>query len=103
VRIARDKAATARFLTCAGLPAPQTGTVPAILRAPDTWRWPLILKPIAGSSSIGICIARDLEEFQVAARLRDDYLAQEYWVGREFTINIFFDQTGKLRCAKSRP
>ena len=99
VRIARDKAATARFLTCAGLPAPQTGTVPAILRAPDTWRWPLILKPIAGSSSSGMCIARDLEEFRVAARLRDDYLAQEYWVGREFTINIFFDQTGKLRCA----
>ena len=102
MRIARDKAATAPFLTCADL-APQTGTVPAILRAPDTRRWPLILKPIAGSSSIGICIARDLEEFQVAARLRDDYLAQEYWVGREFTINIFFDQTGKLRCAKSRP
>ena len=99
VRIARDKAATARFLTGAGLPAPQTGTVPAVLRAPDTWRWPLILKPIAGSSSIGIYIARDLEEFQVAARLRDDFLAQEYWSGREYTINIFFDQTGKLRCA----
>ena len=99
VRIARDKAATAGFLTGAGIPAPRTGTVPAVLRAPDTWRWPLILKPVAGSSSIGICIARDLEEFQVAARLRDDLLVQEYWIGREFTINIFFDQTGILRSA----
>jgi carbamoyl-phosphate synthase large subunit len=100
VRIARDKAATARFLTCAGLSVPQTGhaTRPRHLGA-----GPLILKPIAGSSSIGICIARDLEEFQVAARLRADYLAQEYSVSREFTINIFFDQTGKLRFAKSRP
>ena len=99
VRIARDKAATVRFLTGGGLPAPQTGTVPAVLRAPNTWRWPLILKPVAGSSSVGIYIARDLEEFQAAARLRDDFVVQEYWSGREFTINIFFDQTGKLRCA----
>lgn len=99
VRLARDKAATVGFLTGAGIPAPQSGTVPAILRAPEAWRWPLILKPIAGSSSIGICIARDLEEFQIAARLRDDFLVQEYWMGREFTINIFFDQSGTLRCA----
>ena len=99
VRMARDKAATAGFLTDAGIPAPQTGTVPAVLRAPEAWRWPLILKPIAGSSSIGICIARDLAEFQFAARLRDDFLVQEYWIGREFTINMFFDQSGTLRSA----
>jgi carbamoyl-phosphate synthase large subunit len=99
VRMARDKAATAGFLTAAGIPAPQTGTVPAVLRAPEAWRWPLILKPIAGSSSTGICIARDLAEFQFAARLRDDFLVQEYWIGREFTINIFFDQSGTLRSA----
>ena len=99
VRIARDKAATAGFLMDAGIPAPRTGTVPAVLRAPDTWRWPLILKPVAGSSSVGIYIARDLEEFQVAARLRDDLLVQEYWIGHEFTINIFFDQTSILRSA----
>jgi carbamoyl-phosphate synthase large subunit len=99
VRMARDKAATAGFLTDAGIPAHQTGTVPAVLRAPEAWRWPLILKPIAGSSSVGICIARDLEEFQFAARLRDDFLVQEYWIGREFTINIFFDQSGTLRSA----
>jgi carbamoyl-phosphate synthase large subunit len=99
VRMARDKAATAEFLRGAGIPAPQTGTVPAVLRAPEAWRWPLILKPVAGSSSIGICIAQDLEEFQIVARLRDDFLVQEYWIGREFTINIFFDRSATLRCA----
>jgi carbamoyl-phosphate synthase large subunit len=99
VRTARDKAATAEFLTGAGIPTPRTGTVPAVLRAPEARRWPLILKPIAGSSSTGICIARDLAEFHFAARLRDDFLVQEYWIGREFTINIFFDQSGTLRSA----
>jgi len=99
VRMARDKAATAEFLASAGIPAPQTGTVPAVLREPEAWRWPLILKPIAGSSSVGISIARDLEEFRLAARLRDDFLVQEYRIGREFTINIFFDQSATLRCA----
>jgi len=99
VRMARDKAATAAFLTDAGIRAPQTGTVPAVLGAPEAWHWPLILKPMAGSSSIGICIARDLAEFQFAARLRDDFIVQEYWIGREFTINLFFDQSGALRSA----
>jgi carbamoyl-phosphate synthase large subunit len=99
VRVARDKAATVDFLTCAGLPAPHTGTVPAVLRAPETWRWPLILKPLAGSSSLGIYVARDLGEFEAAARLRDDFIVQEYWLGREYTINTFFDQSATLRCA----
>jgi carbamoyl-phosphate synthase large subunit len=99
VRMARDKAATAEFLAGAGIPTPQTGTVPAVLRAPEAWHWPLILKPIGGSSSIGVCVVRDLTEFEAAARLRDDFLVQEYWIGREFTINIFFDQSEMLRCA----
>jgi carbamoyl-phosphate synthase large subunit len=29
----------------------------------------------------------------------DDYLVQEMWDGAEYTVNLFFDQEGDLRCA----
>jgi len=99
VRMARNKAATTEFLNQAGIPTPKTGIPADVFNSPNAWRWPLILKPIGGSSSVGIQIAHDLEEFKHAVAKREDYIIQEHWSGREFTVNIFFDQTGKLRCA----
>ncbi len=99
VAMARNKKATAVFLAAAGIPGPRTGGVEEILRAPESWRWPMILKPIGGSSSIGAHVAADLDEFKRHCGSRDDFLAQEFWKGREFTVNLFFDRSGTMRCA----
>ncbi len=99
VRIARDKFATAEFLRRNGLPAPRTARIRELLRHPDALTWPTILKPAHGSASIGICVARNIEEAAEVAKNREDYVAQELLKGREFTVNLFFDKNGKLRSA----
>ncbi len=99
VRMARNKAATTEFLQRSGIPTPKSGEVKDVLTDPAKWRWPLILKPVGGSSSIGIQFARNMDEFKNVSTQRNDFLVQERWIGREFTINIFFDRHGKLRCA----
>lgn len=99
VRVARDKSATAAFLHEKGLLAPRTGLLGEVLSHPEDWPWPLILKPINGSGSAGVLVVQNLEEARQAARKREDYVAQELLNGPEFTVNLFFDQAGQLRCA----
>jgi carbamoyl-phosphate synthase large subunit len=98
VRLARDKLRTAHFLTSRGLPAPRSGRLDEVIADPNAWSWPLIVKPRSGSSSVGIRIltkATQLTELGEAP----DYLAQELLRGDEYTVNMFFDRTGRLACA----
>jgi len=99
VRMARDKAATARFLSEHGIPTPRTASVGELLAEPDSWNWPVILKPLGGSSSVGMRRAESLRDARLAATERADYVAQELLCGREYTVNLFFDQAGNLRSA----
>lgn len=99
VRMARDKAETMRFLGNHGIPVPRTALLKEVLSCPDGWEWPLMLKPVGGSSSVGIRQVRDLAEVELAAEARSDFLAQELLHGREYTVNLFFDQEGTLRAA----
>jgi carbamoyl-phosphate synthase large subunit len=99
IRMARDKAATGRFLGENGIPTPRTGLLGELLRDPDSWCWPVILKPVNGSSSVGIRRAENLDDARLAALEREDYVAQELLSGREYTVNLFFDQAGIMRAA----
>jgi carbamoyl-phosphate synthase large subunit len=97
VRLARNKDRTAEFLQRIGVPAPRTGAIAEVRSRPNDWQWPLILKPVGGSSSVGIQVVEDTARFEAAAAARDDYFVQEFWKGREFTVNLFVDAAGKLR------
>ena len=48
---------------------------------------------------MGVCVVKNIEEARRAAGRRDDYVAQELVRGREYTVNLFFDQAGNLRSA----
>lgn len=99
VGIARDKLRTAEVFTTAGVTVPRTAKLADLLHAPGDWRWPVVLKPIGGSSSVGLKIVKTVDEARRASEERDDYLAQEQWFGREYTVNLFFDASGRLRTA----
>lgn len=99
VRMTRDKVATARFLSGHDIPTPRTALLGELLAEPDSWSWPVILKPLSGSSSVGIRCAENLDDAKLAATERKDYVAQELLSGREYTVNIFFDQAGNMRSA----
>jgi carbamoyl-phosphate synthase large subunit len=98
VRLARDKLRTAHFLASRGLPAPRSGRLDDVMADPGAWPWPLMIKPRAGSSSVGIRILRSRDELTELGGSRE-YLAQELLQGEEYTVNLFFDRAGRLRCA----
>jgi carbamoyl-phosphate synthase large subunit len=97
IRLARDKLLTSATIAASGVAVPKTITIAEFKRRPEQLRWPVIAKPNAGSSSIGIVRAARPEE--VCAIEEEDYIVQELWEGREYTVNIFFDREGRLVCA----
>lgn len=98
VGLARDKFRTASVLEAAAVPVPRTARLPEFLRNADGWRWPVILKPVGGSSSKGIMVLREPGELGRLPEFAEPYLVQEWWPGAEYTVNIFIDRAGKL-CA----
>jgi carbamoyl-phosphate synthase large subunit len=98
VEVARDKLRTARFLAGHGIPAPRSAPLAEVAAAPDDWTWPVLVKPRAGSSSIGVRVVAAPEELGTLDP-GADRIVQELLRGDEYTVNLFFDRTGALRCA----
>ena len=95
VDMARDKLATARFLEDAGIPTPPTEAAEAV---DDDWRWPAIAKPRHGSASRGLARLRGHADLS-ALVMTEPYVVQELLDGQEYTVNLYFDASGGLRCA----
>lgn len=98
VAIARDKLATAELLAAASIPTPWTRSLEHFLSSDDMLRWPVIAKPRHGSSSRGIAVLHSRREIE-ALDVTEPYIVQEMLYGREFTVNLFFDDEGTLRSA----
>ena len=97
VRLARDKLRTAQFLASHGLPVPRSALPQEVLSEPHAWPWPLMVKPRAGSSSVGIRIVSSPDQLvELAGSV--EYVAQELLRGEEYTVNLFFDRDGRTRC-----
>ena len=99
VRMARNKAETATFLAAHGIPTPRTSSIEELLSCEQVWRWPVILKPAGGSCSVGLHIAENAEAVKKLNIDRQSYIAQEFWRGKEYTVNVFFDSKGEMRSA----
>ena len=98
VEMARDKLATARFLTQAGLPSPATIAIEQYLDDSADLPLPLLAKPRHGSSSRGIGMVHDSEEVAALAK-SEPYILQQFLNGREFTVSLYFDAQGRMHCA----
>jgi carbamoyl-phosphate synthase large subunit len=98
VKLAGDKFATATVLAEHGVRTPRTLRLEDYRMNPTALDWPVIFKPISGSSSSGVFLSRTLAE-ALAISDQPGLIVQERWNGREMTVNVFFDQQGKLRCA----
>ncbi len=95
VAIARDKMETSKRLSAAGIHVPQTLMLAEYLADPSAIDFPVIAKPLGGSSSVGLLRPKHVDE--LAGLNPEDYLVQELWKGAEYTVNVFFDDEGRLR------
>ena len=99
VAIAADKILTHRWLTDNGFPTVRQATPAEVLARPDEWRFPLIAKPRGGSAGMGVIRATSPEALRLAVAERDDLVVQEMAPGREHTVNLYVDQSGRCLCA----
>lgn len=96
IAIARDKLTFAKSLLRSSLPVPKTARAEEVLDDSSHWRFPLWVKPIGGSRSVGARRARTPEEVGQAVHERKDLLAQEECPGQEHTVNLYISRQGKL-------
>jgi carbamoyl-phosphate synthase large subunit len=96
ISIARDKLATAIALEKAGLPTPRTATLDTVRANPAAWNWPVMVKPRHGSAGRSISVAATAEALPMTES--EPLIVQQLLVGAEYTINMFFDKSGRARC-----
>jgi carbamoyl-phosphate synthase large subunit len=92
VEIARDKLRTARALE-AFVPTPRTWSPRDAHHAYDL-PFPVLVKPTAGSSSIGIWTAHGVGQLPPADD--EEHVVQELLSGTEHTVNAYVDRDGRL-------
>jgi carbamoyl-phosphate synthase large subunit len=95
--LASDKFGTAEVLARAAVPTPKTLWLRDYLADPGQFPGPVIAKPNAGSASVGIVRPKSVAD--LAGLSPEGYIVQELWSGMEYTVNVFFDRDGGLRCA----
>ena len=94
-----DKLALARC--CASqIPVPRTERFDQVAD-PQSWTYPVIVKPRTGSGSRGISV---VESSQALGRLdaSPDFLVQEYLPGEEYSIDVLADAGGRVVAAVPR-
>jgi carbamoyl-phosphate synthase large subunit len=99
VEICCDKRATHQWLVDNGFPTVRQTDVKTALTRRAEWPLPLIAKPYNGSASNGIRHIRAERDLALLADSGDDYIVQQLATGREYTINVYVDRSGRCICA----
>jgi carbamoyl-phosphate synthase large subunit len=90
-----DKSAAHRWLSGQGFPVPAQCTVRDLAASLLREGFPLVAKDPAGSGSRGLRICRAPSDMD---GLPDDWIVQSHAPGREFTVNVYVDRTGRSLC-----
>jgi D-alanine-D-alanine ligase len=94
--LAMDKEVSKRLLREAAIPTAEWGVWPLERERLAALGWPLVVKPSAAGSSVGVSVAHDAAELPAAvaaARAVDpEVLVERFLPGREFTVGILGDR-----------
>lgn len=96
IAVARDKMRTMAVLAEAGAPVPETLDEAGLRAEPGRIGWPVFAKPVGGSASRGLGIYPSPDA--LPADFPEPMMFQPRLSGPEYTINMFIDRAGALRC-----
>ena len=99
VAICCNKIKTHKWLTDNGFPTVRQTDFHSALLQSSEWPVPFIVKPYNGSASTGVRQIRTRLELAAVAEMSDDLIAQELATGREYTVNVYVDRSGRCLCA----
>lgn len=100
-QISYDKRSTYKFFKKAGVQTPEIINTKEIL-ADSEAKYPFLLKPADGSSSIGVTKIRNARELEFFKDYVPNAIVQEFVVGEEYTLDILVDFQGQVRCVVPR-
>jgi len=100
VAIGEDKRNTAEFFLRNGFPTPRVFW--DARQAAEAGRFPLIVKPARGSSSVGVHCVRDRRELEFFSSYVADSMVQEYITGVEYTMDVLAGMDGRALCCVPR-
>jgi carbamoyl-phosphate synthase large subunit len=100
IEISADKRKTFEWLTDGDLPTVRQWDLKTAQQEADQMPYPVIVKPIAGSASIGVsCVDRPED---LVALDSNDLIVQELASGEEYTVDVWVDRGGNVRCVVPR-
>ncbi len=68
---------------------------------PDSWEYPVIVKPRRGSGSRGVDVVVSASDL-VGRALSEDMMVQELLPGEEYSVDVLADASGRVRAAVPR-
>jgi len=101
VQVCRDKLLTYRKLTEAGIDTPATWPWVAAVEQ-RRHRFPYFLKPRSGSAAMGNHVVRSVDELRAFGGRVKDAIVQEFVKGTEYTLDVYVDFEGQVRCVVPR-
>lgn len=101
-RICCDKRNTAAFFAKVGVSTPPLLDAKGVLAGEVEADFPLLLKPAAGSSSVGVTKIFTLEELAFFSRYVPDAIVQPFVEGEEYTLDVLVDFAGAVRSVVPR-
>ncbi|SRR6266568_3239650 len=101
VLVTRDKGRTVQRFRELGFEAPRL-FAPGELADPESLPYPLFLKPVNGSSSIGAVRIGSPEELRFFLERTNGPVVQSMESGEEYTVDVFADLDGLVCCAVPR-
>lgn len=101
VVLSRNKARSVQRFRELGFDAPRLFG-PNEVAAAESLPYPLFLKPLTGSRSVGAVRIGDPEELRFHLARTDHPVVQSLEEGEEHTVDVFADLDGRVRCAVPR-
>jgi len=101
VGICRDKMATFETLRKSAIDTPTTWLWQDAVRM-DRNKFPLYLKPRAGSAAMGNYVINNADELRTFGRRVPDAIVQEFVKGTEHTLDVYTGLDGTPRCVVPR-
>lgn len=100
-KICFDKENTTKFFLEKGISTPKAFDIEKVLMNKDT-QYPLLLKPVSGSSSKGVTIIKNSRELEFFKNYIKDPMLQEYVTGEEYTVDVLVGFDGEIYCTVPR-
>lgn len=101
IAIGYDKRRTHEWLVRHGFPTVRQAEATHALDGIADLDYPLIAKPVRGSSSVGVARISSAEQLRAHVE-GGDYIIQSIAGGFEYTVDVLVDRTGVCRCAVPR-